>query len=126
MRWIDGARGLNGETNKLAESNKEEDRMIPRARWRKRRREEGGRSGRNNGSRDSYPEENQGWKTQSPGLFEARRRSSSQPTVCTVKVARIDRTAAGLSSATSIDADYFRHRIIHRFAPATAFKSRAR
>lgn len=44
-----------------------------------------------------------------PGLFEARRRSSSQPTVCTVKVARIDRTA-GLSS-TSIDDDYFRHRI---------------
>lgn len=45
-----------------------------------------------------------------PGLFEARRRSSNQPTVCTVKVARIDRTA-GLSS-TSIDNDYFRHRIL--------------
>jgi len=57
---------------------------------------------------DSYPKENQGY-TPGPGLFEARRRSSSQPTVCTVKVARIDRMA-GLSS-TSIDDDYFRHRI---------------
>lgn len=55
-----------------------------------------------------------------PGLFEARRRSSNQPTVCTVKVARIDRTA-GLSS-TSIDNDYFRHRILDS-ALARIFKN---
>ncbi|CAL1680107.1 unnamed protein product [Lasius platythorax] len=60
---------------------------------------------------DSYPKENQG-NTRDPGLFEARRRSSSQQTVCTVKVARIDRTA-GLSSTISIG-DYFRHCISRR------------
>lgn len=58
-------------------------------------------------AQDSYPEENQAI---GPGLFEARQRSSSQPIVCTVKVACIDRTV-GLSFTSSIDDDYFRHRI---------------
>lgn len=57
---------------------------------------EGKRDEQNSGSHTGFVSQGKRLYRQGSGLFEARRRSSSQPTVCTVKVARIDRTV-GLS-----------------------------
>jgi len=89
--------------NKLqsSRSNKEEDRKIGD----QRAKEVGG--GERTGWRLGIRISGKPRLYRGSGLFEARRRSSSR---LSVKVARIDRTA-GLSSTTSIDGDYFRHRI---------------